>query len=168
MVRGIGPVLDLLDLRLPPTEQQAHQLGVIDKCQLAWGWLQQFVKEDEEFAGAHVLSMVRMHYPLIDFMCFTKGYPKEVGVQEAGELQGQLSELAATIIGDINLCGTPTPPLQGTPMTSAPGSSSRPPRTAISTNQSQAVQSSSKEQPKPAVTTSQTPAAQARSVEATP
>jgi hypothetical protein len=46
------------------------------------------MKEAKEFAGAHVLIMVRAHYPLIDFMCFTKGYPKEVGVQEAGELRG--------------------------------------------------------------------------------
>jgi hypothetical protein len=30
--------------------------------------------------------MVRVHYPLIDFTHFAKGYPKEVGVQEAGEL----------------------------------------------------------------------------------
>jgi hypothetical protein len=136
MVRGIGPVLDLLDPGLLPTEQQAHQLGVINKCQLAWGWLQQFVKEAGEFAGTHVLSMVRAHYPLIDFTCFTKGYPKEVDVKEARELRGQLSELAATIIGDINLYRTPTPPSQGGPMTSAPGSSSRPPRTAVSTSQS--------------------------------
>jgi hypothetical protein len=46
------------------------------------------VKEAEEFAGAHVLSMVRAHYPLIDFTRFTKGYPMEVGVQEAEELRG--------------------------------------------------------------------------------
>jgi hypothetical protein len=130
-------VLDLIDPGLPPAEQQAQQLGVIDRCQLAWGWLQQFVKEAGEFAGAHVLSIVRAHYPLIDFTRFTKGYPKEVGVQEAGELQGQLSELVATIIGDINLCGMPTPPSQGAPTMSALGSSSRPLGTAVSTSQSQ-------------------------------
>jgi hypothetical protein len=59
--------------------------------------------------------------PLIDFARFTEGYPKEVGMQEAGELRGQLSKLAVTIINDINLCGTPMPPSQGT---------------AVSTNQS--------------------------------
>jgi hypothetical protein len=83
------------------------------------------VKEAGEFAGAHVLSMVHAHYPLIDFTHFTKGYPKEVGVQEAGELRGQLSELAATIIGDINLHGTSTPSSQGASTTFALGSSSR-------------------------------------------
>jgi hypothetical protein len=59
--------------------------------------------EAREFVGAHVLSMVRAHYSLIDFMRIAKGYTKEVGVQEAGELRGQLTELAMTIIGDINL-----------------------------------------------------------------
>jgi hypothetical protein len=32
--------------------------------------------------------MLRAHYPLIDFPRFGKGYPKEVGMQEAGELRG--------------------------------------------------------------------------------
>jgi hypothetical protein len=46
------------------------------------------VKDAGEFAGAHVLSMVHTHYPLIDFTRFAKGYPKEVDVQEVGELRG--------------------------------------------------------------------------------
>jgi hypothetical protein len=79
------------------------------------------MKEAGEFAGAHVLSMVRAHYPLIDFKRFVKGYPKEVGMQEAEELWGQLSELATTIISDINLCETSMPPSQGTSTTSALG-----------------------------------------------
>jgi hypothetical protein len=32
--------------------------------------------------------MVCADYPLIDFTCLAKGYPKKVGVQEAGELRG--------------------------------------------------------------------------------
>jgi hypothetical protein len=92
------------------------------------------MKEAREFAGAHVLSMVRAPYPLIDFTRFAKGCPKEVGVQEAGELRGQLAELAATIISDINLYRTSTPPSQGMSTTSSPRSSSRPPGTAVSTS----------------------------------
>jgi hypothetical protein len=94
------------------------------------------VKEAGEFVGTHVLSMVCTHYPLIDFTRFMKGYPKEVGVQEAGELWGQLSELVAMIIGGINLCGTPTPPSQRTSTTVALGSSSRPLGTMVSASQS--------------------------------
>jgi hypothetical protein len=46
------------------------------------------MKDAGEFVGAHVLSMVRAHYPLINFTHLTKGYPKEVGIQEAEELRG--------------------------------------------------------------------------------
>jgi hypothetical protein len=45
------------------------------------------MKEAREYAGAHVLSMVRAHYPLIDFKCFELGYPKEVGPKQADELR---------------------------------------------------------------------------------
>jgi hypothetical protein len=134
MVRGIGLVLDLLNPGLSPEEPRVHQRGMIDKCQLAWDWLQQFMKEAREFAGAHVLSMVRAHYPLIDFTRFAKGYPKEVGVQEAGELRDQLTELATTIIGNINMCGTAMPPSHRTLTKSRSGSLSRPPGTMVSTS----------------------------------
>ena len=42
-------------------------------------WLQQFVKDAGEFAGAHILSMVCAHHPLVDLSRLEKGYPKEVG-----------------------------------------------------------------------------------------
>jgi hypothetical protein len=57
------------------------------------GWLHQFVKEAREYVGAHVLSMVSMHYPLIDFKRFELGYPKEVGLKQADELRIQLLDL---------------------------------------------------------------------------
>jgi hypothetical protein len=51
------------------------------------GWLYQFVKEAGEYTGAHVLRMVRTHYPLIDFKRLELGYPKEVGSKQADELR---------------------------------------------------------------------------------
>jgi hypothetical protein len=87
IVPGIMPVLDLINLELPATEARAQPLGVLDKCQRALGWLQQFVKEAGEYAGTHVHSMVCAHYPLIDFKCLELGYPKEVGPKQADELQ---------------------------------------------------------------------------------
>jgi hypothetical protein len=86
MVGGIMPVLDLIDPELPATETRAPRRGVIDKCQHALGWLHQFMKEAKEYTGAHVLSMVPTHYPLIDFKRFELGYPKEVGPKQADEL----------------------------------------------------------------------------------
>jgi hypothetical protein len=45
------------------------------------------MKEAGEYVGAHVLSMVRVHYPLIDFKRSELGYPKEVGSKQADELR---------------------------------------------------------------------------------
>jgi len=82
----------------------------VEKAQRAWGWLQQFVKDAEEFAGAHVLSMVCAHYPLVDLSRLDRGYPKEVGPREADDLRVNLLDLSSRVIGEINLCGTSTPP----------------------------------------------------------
>jgi hypothetical protein len=76
-VRGITSVLKLIELL--DNEPRAQTLGMIEKCQRAWGWLQQFVKEAREYVGAHVLSMMRAYYPLVDLSRLERGYPKEVG-----------------------------------------------------------------------------------------
>ena len=88
------------------------RLTPVEKAQQAWGWLQQFVKDAGEFAGAHVLNMVRAHYPLVDLSRLKRGYPKDVGSREADDLRVGLLDLSSTVIGDINLCGTSTPPDQ--------------------------------------------------------
>jgi len=56
--------------------------------------------------------MVRTLYPLVDLSRLERGYPKEVGPQEADDLRVGLLDLSSTVIGDINLCGTATPPDQ--------------------------------------------------------
>ena len=56
--------------------------------------------------------MVRAHYPLIDLSRLEGGYPKEVGPREADDLRVSLLDLSSTVIGDINLYGTSTPPNQ--------------------------------------------------------
>jgi len=68
------------------------------------------MKDAGEYAGAHVLSMVCAHYPLIDLSCLEGGYPKEVGPREAHDLRVSLLDLSSTVIGDINLYGTSTSP----------------------------------------------------------
>jgi len=56
--------------------------------------------------------MVRAHYPLVDLSRLERGYPKEVGPQEADDLRAGLLDLSSTVIGDINLCRMATPPDQ--------------------------------------------------------
>jgi hypothetical protein len=70
------------------------------------------VKDAGKFARAHVLSMVRAHYPLVDLSWLERGYPKEVGPKEADDLPVSLLDLSSTVIGDINLYRTSTPPDQ--------------------------------------------------------
>ena len=45
------------------------------------------MKEAGEYIGAHVLIMVRAHYPLIDLKRLEAGYPKEVDPDKAEELR---------------------------------------------------------------------------------
>ena len=106
----MAPVLDLISPELPEDQPRAPKLTPVETAQRAWDWLQQFVKDTGEFAGAHVLSMVRAHYPLVDLSRLERGYPKEVGPQEADDLRVGLLDLS--VIGDINLYGTATPPDQ--------------------------------------------------------
>ena len=56
--------------------------------------------------------MVRAHYPLVDLSRLERGYPKEVGPREEDDLRVNVLDLSSTVIGDINLCGTSTPPDQ--------------------------------------------------------
>ena len=104
------------------------------------------MKEAGEYTGAHVLSTVHAHYPLIDLKCLEAGYPKEVDPNKAKELRMTQLDLSAKIIGDINLCGGATPSVQGTPSTSqleTPLFSSQPAKPAVSTSQASVGPSSS-------------------------
>ena len=104
------------------------------------------MKEAGEYTGVHVLSMVRAHYPLIDLKRLEAGYLKEVDPDKAEELRMTQLDLSAKIIGDINLCGGGTTPVQGTPSTSqleAPSVLSQPAKPAVSTSQASAGPSSS-------------------------
>jgi len=58
------------------------------------------------------LRTVNTHYPLVDLSRLERGYPKEVGPREADDLHVNLLDLSSTMIGDINICRTSTPPDQ--------------------------------------------------------
>ncbi|XP_066326861.1 uncharacterized protein [Miscanthus floridulus] len=138
MATGIVPVLDLIDPALTEEELRTPQLGLVERCKQAWGWFQDFVKEAGEYTGAHVLSMVRAHYPLIDLKCLEAGYPKEIDPDQAEELRTAQLDLSSKIIGDINLCGGGTAPMEGMPSTSQlemPSATSQPTKPAVSTSQ---------------------------------
>ena len=137
MATGILPVLDLIDPTLTEEEPKTPQLGLVERCRQASGWFQEFVKEAGEYTGAHVLSMVHTHYPLIDLKRLEAGYPKKIDLDKAEELRMAQLDLSSKIIGDINLCGGGTAPVQGMPSTSQlemPSATSQPTKPAVSTS----------------------------------
>ena len=105
------PILNLIDPALIEDVPRTPQLGLVERCQKAWEWFQEFLKEAGEYTGAHVLSMVCAHYPLIDLKCLEAGYPKEVDPDKDEELWMAQLDLLAKIISNINLCGGVTPPV---------------------------------------------------------
>ena len=80
-------VLNLIDPALTKDVTRTPHLGLVDRCRKAWGWFQEFMKEAGEYTGAHVLSMVRAHYPLIDLKRLEARYPTEVDPDKAEELR---------------------------------------------------------------------------------
>ena len=84
----------------------------MEKAQHVWDWLQQIVEDAVEYTEAHVLSMVRAHYPLIDLSRLEGGYPKEVDLKETDDLRVSVLDVSSTVISDVNLYGTSTPPNQ--------------------------------------------------------
>jgi hypothetical protein len=71
------------------------------------------MKDIGEYVGAHVLSLVRAHYPLMDIARLEAGYPREVGVERADELRLEEMKHAAAITKDIILCPAAAPPTAG-------------------------------------------------------
>jgi hypothetical protein len=105
MAKGIAPVLDVISADFTEAEVEAQKIGLVEKSQKAWGWLQQWTKDIREYVDAHVLSLVRAHYPLLD--------PREVGVERADELRSEEMKHAAAITKDIILCPAAAPPTGG-------------------------------------------------------
>jgi hypothetical protein len=64
--------------------------------------------------GAHVLSLVRAHYPLLEIALLEAGYPREVGAEQANELQSEEMKHATAITKDIILCPATAPSIGGT------------------------------------------------------
>jgi hypothetical protein len=62
MEKGITPVLDIIGPDSTEARAEAPKIGMVEKSQKAWGWLQQWTKDVKEYVGAHVLSLVRAHY----------------------------------------------------------------------------------------------------------
>jgi hypothetical protein len=114
MAKGITPVLNVIGANFTEARVEAPKVGLVEKSQKAWGWLQQWTKDIGEYVGAHVLSLLRAHYPLMDIARLEASYPREVGVERADELRLEEMKHAAAITKDIILCPATAPSTAGT------------------------------------------------------
>jgi hypothetical protein len=113
MAKGIAPVLNVIGADFTEARVEATKVGLVEKSQKAWGWLQQWTNDIREYVGAHVLSLVCAHYPLMDIARLEAGYPREVRVERADELRLEEMKHAVVITKDIILCPAATPPTVG-------------------------------------------------------
>jgi hypothetical protein len=96
--------------------------------------------------GAHVLSLVCAHYPLLDIARLEAGYPREVGVERADELRSEEMKHVIVITKDIILCPATTPSTGGTiqlyvsQIPVPPSLASSEPHTALSSTMSKVVE----------------------------
>jgi hypothetical protein len=114
MAKGIAPVLDIIGPDSIEAGAEAPKIGLVEKSQKAWGWLQQWTNDIKEYVGAHVLSLVHAHYPLLKITRLEAGYPREVRAERADELQLEEMKHAAVITKDIILCLATAPSTGGT------------------------------------------------------
>jgi hypothetical protein len=113
MAKGIAPVLDIISPDSTEAGAETPKIGLVEKSQKAWGWLQQWTKDIKEYVGAHVLSLVSAHYPLLEIARLEAGYPREVGAEQADKLWSEDMKHAAAITKDIILCPATAPSIGG-------------------------------------------------------
>jgi hypothetical protein len=114
MAKGIALVLDVIGADSTEARVEAPKIALVEKSQKVWGWLQQWTNDIKEYVGAHVLSLVRAHYPLLDTARLEASYPREVRVERADELRSEEMKHAAVITKDIILCPAVAPSIGGT------------------------------------------------------
>jgi hypothetical protein len=107
-------VLDIIGPDSTEARAEAPKIGLVEKSQKARGWLQQWTKDIKEYVGAHVLSLVRAHYPLLEIARLEAGYPREVRAERADGLRSEEMKHAAVITKDIILCLAIAPSTGGT------------------------------------------------------
>jgi hypothetical protein len=114
MAKGITLVLDIIGPDSTEAGAETPKIGLVEKSQKVWGWLQQWTKDIKEYVGAHVLSLVRAHYPLLEIARLEVGYPREVGAEQADELRSEEMKHTAAFTKDIILCPATAPSTGGT------------------------------------------------------
>jgi hypothetical protein len=106
MEQGITPVLDLIGAEAAqPTEagRPVHPYAVVERCRSSLSAFKQYVGEACEYVGAHILGVVRSHYPGIDLRWLAAGVAANTSEEQAEDLRDSSLETAKTMVADVNL-----------------------------------------------------------------
>jgi hypothetical protein len=107
MEQGIKPMLDLIGMEPEgaPTDRPAQLEAIVKKCQSSWTCFKQFIRDTGEYVAAHVLCVVRSHYPGVDLKSLETGVFNNTDQGKAKELMITSMETASKMIADVDLCG---------------------------------------------------------------
>jgi hypothetical protein len=89
MEEGIKPVLDLISMEPEegPTDRPARPEAIVEKCQSSWACFKQYIYDAGEYVAAHVLAVVRSHYPDVDLQRFEAGMSSNTNQVKAEQLR---------------------------------------------------------------------------------
>jgi hypothetical protein len=89
MEEGIKPVLDLIGMEPEEgrTDWPTRQEAIIEKCQSSWACFKQYIHDAGEYMVAHVLAVVRSHYPGVDLQRLEAGVPSNTDQMKAEQLR---------------------------------------------------------------------------------
>jgi hypothetical protein len=89
MEEGIKPVLDLIGMEPEegPTDRPARPEAIVEKCQSSWACFKQYICDAGEYVAAHVLAVVRSHYPGVDLQRLEAGMSSNTNQVKAEQLR---------------------------------------------------------------------------------
>jgi hypothetical protein len=106
MEEGIKLVLDLIGMELEegPTDRPVWPEAIVEKCQSSWAYFKQFIRDTGEYVAAHVLAMVRSHYPGVDLRRLEAGVSSNTDPVKIEQLRATSQATATKIISVVDLC----------------------------------------------------------------
>jgi hypothetical protein len=107
MEDGIMLVLNLIGTEPEePTAGQAPRPGaIVDKCKNSWSWFKQYIQDADKYVAAHILAMVRSHYPGVDLRRLEAGVSTNTDQEKAEQLRATSQATTTKIIIDVDLFG---------------------------------------------------------------
>ena len=105
VVAAIKPVLDYVDLEMAtqPNGRRQRLDTIIQRCQAAWENFKSFDRDTIVSVATHVLTVVRSHYPTIDFQSIGCGFAEGLSDAETQQQEDEVEDAAKKLTGDIDL-----------------------------------------------------------------